>query len=241
MKKILFLLVLTFFIFANSLFENGNDAYKEGNYEKALEYYLQLEKNQMVSASLYFNIGNCHYKLNAVGQAIRYYEKAQNLDPFAQDIKENLKIANSKIIDRIELPDQLFIFDLYQLLKYSLTLNTFLIVVFIGFFLFVFARFLKRFFSVSEGITLGTQYFASTIFILFLILSYQRISDLDAKSGIILEKNAVVYTSPNEENEAFILHEGTKCKILRDESGKYEISLLDGKTGWVEKSDIGEI
>ena len=42
--------------------------------------------------------------------------------------------------------------------------------------------------------------------------------------------------SPN-----FILHEGVTFDIIRSEGNYSEISLIDGKTGWIEQSEIGEI
>ena len=97
MKKILFLLL----ILANNviaqdeqkIFESANEMYKQQNYEKAIEIYKNIESLELVSSELYFNLGNAHYKLNEVGPAIFYYEKALQLDPDNEDVKNNLVFA----------------------------------------------------------------------------------------------------------------------------------------------------
>jgi tetratricopeptide (TPR) repeat protein len=53
----------------------GNALYKTGKYEQAIAYGSVLKTNQH-SSELYFNLGNCYYKLNKVALAIYSYEKA---------------------------------------------------------------------------------------------------------------------------------------------------------------------
>ena len=44
-----------------------------------------------------------------------------------------------------------------------------------------------------------------------------------------------------ESTELFILHEGTKAKILESVNGWSEIQLEDGKTGWLQNSSFNRI
>lgn len=78
MKNIVYLLLLiTSVLTAQNGFESGNALYKKGQYEQAIQAYesvAQTEKKE--SADLYFNLGNCYYKLNQVAPAIYNYEKA---------------------------------------------------------------------------------------------------------------------------------------------------------------------
>ena len=58
--------------------------------------------------------------------------------------------------------------------------------------------------------------------------------------GIILSPTVSVVSEPSlSGTEVFIIHEGTKVKINRSLDGWMEISLADGKTGWL-KSDVLE-
>ena len=38
--------------------------------------------------------------------------------------------------------------------------------------------------------------------------------------------------------DLFVIHEGTKVNIIDQVNGWYNISLADGRQGWVRKNDI---
>ena len=59
-----------------ALFDKATEHYNKGEYTKAIENYEEILENGQHSAELYFNLGNCHYKLNAIGPSVFYYEKA---------------------------------------------------------------------------------------------------------------------------------------------------------------------
>lgn len=52
------------------LFEKGNSAYQEGNYESAIQQYEKVLDNGETSAELYYNLANAHYKLNHIAPSI---------------------------------------------------------------------------------------------------------------------------------------------------------------------------
>ena len=74
MKKIILLLCLLSFSFGFSqnkaLFNEATELYNNGEYSAAIENYEQIIENGEHSASLYFNLGNCYYKLNSIGPSI---------------------------------------------------------------------------------------------------------------------------------------------------------------------------
>jgi len=103
MKNLLYILLLTTQVFfAQKGFENGNALYQKGKYQEAIKAYETelFAKNQ--SAELYFNIGNCYYKLNKVAPSIYNYEKALLLNPDDVEIQNNLKFAQKLQIDDIK-------------------------------------------------------------------------------------------------------------------------------------------
>ena len=105
MKKLIFLFIL-FGHFSQAqntaLFEKGNSAYNKGEYEIAVTSYETILESGETSAELYFNLANAYYKLDQVAPSIYFYEKALQLDPNDSDIKNNLSIANDRVIDDIE-------------------------------------------------------------------------------------------------------------------------------------------
>ena len=105
-KKMTFLvcfLSLSFGFAQNeTLFNEATELYNNGEYSAAIENYEEILENGEHSASLYFNLGNCYYKLNSIGPSIYYYEKALLLSPNNEEIKNNLRFAQNMRLDAIE-------------------------------------------------------------------------------------------------------------------------------------------
>ena len=51
---------------------------------------------------LEYNLGNAHYKLDNVGEAILHYERAKMIDPLNDDLRANMLLADLRAIDKIE-------------------------------------------------------------------------------------------------------------------------------------------
>ena len=63
---------------AESIWERGNTLYTAGDYNGALAVYDSIQKEGLVSAKLFYNMGNANFKSGKIGEAILYYNKAQN-------------------------------------------------------------------------------------------------------------------------------------------------------------------
>ena len=81
------------------------------------------------------------------------------------------------------------------------------------------------------------------IFLLFSITLFDKINHVDKKNyGVILKPTVTVYSEPRKEaTEIFMVHEGTKVKILRRNNGWLEIKLDDGKTGWLRANTLEKV
>ena len=87
----------------------GDDSYRMGEYQAAIESYEAVLAAGQTSAELYYNLGNAYYREGQMAKAILNYERALHLKPNMSDAKENLALANSHITDRITVLPQLFI------------------------------------------------------------------------------------------------------------------------------------
>ncbi len=75
------------------LFSQGNRAYVEGDYQKALSCYQQVMEQEGISSSLLYNMANAYYHTRDIGNAVLYYERALYLDPDNLDIQKNLAMT----------------------------------------------------------------------------------------------------------------------------------------------------
>jgi tetratricopeptide (TPR) repeat protein len=74
---------------------------KRENTSKLLTHGSVLKTNQH-SSELYFNLGNCYYKLNKVAPAIYSYEKV-SAESNDKEILNNLKFAQKRTIDEVKV------------------------------------------------------------------------------------------------------------------------------------------
>ena len=90
-------------------FIQANKAYDSGDYASAVELYNTIVDAGYANWQVYYNLGNCHYRLDETGLSIANYRRAQRLAPNKSVIKDNLALARSKATDNIEQLPQSFL------------------------------------------------------------------------------------------------------------------------------------
>lgn len=246
MKRILFLLlIITNSATAqnvDSLFDSANELYKNGKFEEAIEKYKKVEVKELVSTELYYNLGNSYYKLNKVGPSIYYYEKALNLDPSNEDVKNNLVFAKRLALDNIEVLPQTVLQKFNTNYLQELTYNQWAVVVIVFsilgsllFLLFYFAEIpsRKRFYFVTS---IGS--FIILLASLFITYNQYNISKKN-KEAIVFAEKTEIRNAPTLNSEiVFTLHEGTKVIVLDAVDNWKKVKINDGKLGWIIADDI---
>jgi tetratricopeptide (TPR) repeat protein len=222
-------------------FQQGNKAYAESKYQEAVELYLKVLEEGYTSGEVYFNLGNAYYKLDEIGRAILYYEKAAHYLQGDEALDQNLSIAELRVVDEIESIPKIFLEEWWDWLIHIFSINTFAwlsLALFLLTFLFsaLYINFSKRNFK-------RFIWSSAVGFILVLSLFIGRIYQFESSQyGIILSPKVSVVSEPSlTGTEVFIIHEGTKVRINRSLDGWMEISLADGKTGWLKSDELESI
>ena len=115
---------LSWAVDVTSNFDKGNELYQQGNYQEAISEYELASNGTLESAELYFNLGNCFYKLHEVAPAVFNYEKALQLNPNDTEIQTNLGFAQKMAIDAIKVIPKVGFGKLIQDLTASYHYNT---------------------------------------------------------------------------------------------------------------------
>ncbi len=243
MRKLIILLLLAPFICAASgksvaLFKDANTAYSKGQYEVALKLYQQLLDSGIVVKEVYYNLGNANYKLNNFAPAILNYEKAYKLAPGDEDIQVNLRLANLKITDKIEAVPEFFLKKWWIGFITSLSLQLWSA---LGVFLFLlgFGLMIVYLFSLQLAIKRTSFYSGLTLILIGLILigiaNAQDNYFEQHKEAIVFNGVVNVKSAPNEKQKTlFIVHEGTKVRVMDSVNDWVKIELPNGNIGWVD-------
>jgi tetratricopeptide (TPR) repeat protein len=246
MKKGLFIVFLIgYFSFAQApedLFRAANNAYNQGEYERAVMYYDSIHAQGVHSAELYFNLGNAHYKRNAIAPSILNYERALLLDPSNDDIRNNLVYAQNMTLDRFSpLPES----DLKELSRDLLQLND----VRGWSVLSIAACWLAAIFFVfyvrSSNSTWKRVYFSAFVLLgllIFISLAsalQQKGAEENTQPAIVFSETESFRSEPNLRSEVLLtIHEGTKVYVQEALEGWVKIRLVNGAVGWIPQSSM---
>ena len=236
---------ISFCLTEEELMAKGNQFYQAGNFEKAAESYQKVVDSGFEGPSLYFNLGNAYYRLGKTGYSILYFEKAAKLAPGEDDIAHNLAIANTKIVDKLDVLPTFFLFKWWESLLMGFTISGwtylaylfYLIVLFsIGLYFFAKSQLTQKYAVYSTG---G---FLILLIITSVLLSVRMNRELNVRNGVITEQVVNVKTSPDEKStDAFIIHEGIKVRMEDKVNDWVRIKLRDGKVGWLQEKALGTI
>ena len=246
-----FILIVTWFILCNlhaqaqtqgDLIQSATEAYSKEDYKQATELYSEAINLNGESAIIYYNIGNCYYKLNNVAQAILHYERALLLEPGNNDIRFNLEVAKLKTVDKFEPVDRFFVVEWMESLQNLFSTNQWAYAGLGSFFLLITCLVLF-FFSRKIGLK-KTGFYLGIVMLVVCIasnsFSYRQKEKLvNRKTAIILTPTVTIKSSPdNSGTDLFILHEGSKVTI-KDQVGNWcEIKNADGSVGWIKNTDL---
>lgn len=241
----LFLISAVIFGQTNSLFDRATGHYADGNFEEAVRDYEKILENGKASAEVYYNLANAYYKLEQVAPSIYYYNKALQLNPGNKDIQNNLLLAKEHTIDVIQSKPKTKwtrfverIMDVFSFDSWAVIAVIFSVLFMIFGLLYYFnprtGR--KRFFFSLGGMSL----IACTLSVIFAFNRYDFAQN--NQFAIVFAEQTGVYSEPNlNSSEAFVLHEGTKIKVLDKFNGYSKILLEDGKEGWIADDNIKEL
>lgn len=230
----------------DSLWNAANEAYAQGNWDAAIQNYQAIVDASMESAPLWCNMGSAWYKSGNLGKAILCYERALKLDPSYDDAVYNLDLLNSQKIDRIESVPELILVTWMKKLGRTLDSNSWAV---------CFLVFLALSLAMALLFVLGSSvnsrrigFFAGVVFVLVTCASlsfsiWQKNEYMKTDSAIVLRPVSSVKSSPSGDSakDLFVLHEGTKVKVLDNVGGWSNIELSNGNQGWVPSTDIENI
>lgn len=228
-----------------NLFEQATKAYAEGDYKAAVENYEQILESGKTSVAVYYNLANAHYKLDQVAPSIYYYEKALQLRPNDEDVKNNLAFAQKMTIDAIEPIERTDLSKMVNKVIASFGYDSW--------------AWTAVVFSILFALLILGYYFASTskrkrlffvpaigcfvLAILAVIFANSRYTmQQNNQFAIVFAQEAPVKAEPSaRSDQVFLLHEGTKVKVKEDFGDWFEIKLVDGKQGWIKKEKVRKL
>jgi len=225
-----------------SLINAGNEAYQANEWDEALANYQEVLDAGLMNANIYYNIGNVHYKLGHIPEAILFYERSLKLAPGDPDVSHNLSIANKYILDVMEPLPPLFYEEWMQVFKNSFTAKGWAYIGLICFWLLT-ATTLVFLLTQQTAIKKFSFVFLFAFIAIsglgFLMAQYQQDSCSAQDTAIIFEASVDMHSEPSSSStRLYVVHEGLKVSISQLVNNWYEVILPDGSKGWIKASQV---
>ena len=222
------------------VFEEGNLFYEDHNYKAAVNSF-NLLTEEYYSPELFLNLGNAHYRLDDIPNTILYYEKALKLSPGDVNILHNLKLANKRVSDKNKVNDSVRLNDWF----FTWVSNAPNYWAYNSIYLFIIGSLLLILYLFSKSrklkkLTFYTAVISLILGILSIVFSgFHKSRLMSIEEAVIFKPSIDLMSEPTENSSvSFVLHEGTKVKILDETELWYEIRFGDGKIGWLQKEFV---
>ena len=249
MKKyilyIIGLLIFTLSINAQSvseLYKKANGFYKNGQYDTAIVVYEKIIKTGNIAPEVFFNLGNAYYKKKDVSNAVLNYERARKLNPGDDDINFNLQLAQTMVVDKINVIPEFFLSRWWHSFSQMLSSDSWALLSIILFILTLIAL-IAYLFATMYWLKV-VSFWLGILFVAFSLVSFGNSYFMkqfsENKTGaIIMSASVTLKSSPDDKGtDLFVLHEGSKVIIIDNVGEWLKIKIADGNTGWLKKDDI---
>ena len=222
----------------------ANQLYENGRFAESAQLYEQLVAQEMTSSAIHYNLGNAYYQQGDLGKAILNYNRALTLDPRDADIKANLALARTQVVDQFGVEVEDDIFAIYTTaVSNNLTLNQTAVLALIFWFLFattVIAVGQMEAGKLRNYLKVGTAVAGVFFFIATFSLGSRLYEQANTNPAVIVVPEVNISSGPGDQYASqFTLHSGAEVELLDERANWAKLALPGGETtGWLPTEAI---
>lgn len=224
-------------------FDEGNRRFTQGDYRGALEAYHEAEASGQVSGALFYNMGNAYYRLDQLGQAVRYYEKARRLLPDSPELAHNLEIVRARLQDQMSQLPEPFWRPWWRRFVTRFGVG--------GLFAAGFLLYLTAAAIAGYRIWTGTRSpwlrrgltVSLSLGLLLVVLAFTASAErrLDRRAVVIATEIGLREAPRAGAPVTTTIHEGLLLDVLQEQDAWLQVRLPNGTTGWIDAQAVGEL
>jgi tetratricopeptide (TPR) repeat protein len=245
--------ILDLFVKAKDFFNQANAQYQTDPaaahtlYLKAALYFERIvQAGQIRNGKLFYNIGNCYYRVDDLGRAILNYRRAEQLIAQDPNVVQNLDFARKKRIDNVEPSTQSRILNILFFWHYDIPPLARLIIFSVCFVMLWLLAGIRLIFSRSglnrsSGLKWGMFMAGLVSILMFGSLLVQLVDTAQHQPGVVLSAEVVARKGNSETYQPSFqepLHAGTEFELLEARGDWLQVRLLDGRTCWLAAADV---
>jgi hypothetical protein len=228
--------------FLDQAWKRGNEAHLRGDYAGAAAAYQQLDKQQVVSADLYYNLGVTYFRQGQLGRAIWAFERALVVTPDDEDARFNLaqarKLADQRMHDKLEGAEREPLWS--RIVTYfSPSTEVWLFCgLYLGCFALLFVR--RRMAEDSRlAVTTACAVLGTTALLAGTLLLGRMNLDRIPFAVVLPDAIAVKEGADTNFRTSFEVHGGMRVRVLDHDQDWVRVRLANGLEGFVHAEDLG--
>jgi len=224
--------------------QKGNSYYAQKQYDSAAWCYEQIAALKPQDATVYYNLGNAYYRLNKVAPAVLNYERALLINPDDIKARENLLLAKNRISNAIQPVGDIFFMRWWHAATKANHANALAVTSLLLFVIFI-AIVLSNKLKKNTGKRLPPQVSGGVFFIFLCFISLALAAGCNATSHdsyVVMQADVPLMNSDLKGKPLALVPEGTTVQVRKKEKGEWaEVSLPDGRAGWIQLSTLSKI
>ena len=222
--------------------QKGTSCYEQTKYDSAAWYFEQIAALKPKNAEVYYNLGNTYYRLNKVALAVLNYERALQIEPGYKEAKDNLLLTQGRISNRIQPTGDIFFINWWQNLTHPRKAAAWSISAFITFTLIIVCLAMRRFTKSGDKLPVQVPGILGFVCTCFLVLAFAAAQRTDqATAAVVMQNDAPLMNGEQKGKPLALVPEGTTVKIVSEKSNWTEVTLPDGRTGWLPQNLVTKI
>lgn len=227
----------------NAVWSKGNQLYQQKQYDSALACFQQVAVAHPRVAEVYYNIGNTYYKLNRIGPAVLNYEKALHLNPDYTEARENLQLTQNRISNRVQGTQDIFFVNWWQRITKASLANMWAILALGTFATILLIMAVNRYrknndVRIPAQVT-GILYFAFLCMLILAFFSAQNATNTNM--AVVMQNDAPLMNADLKGKAQSLVPEGTTVKINTIKGDYADVTLADGRRGWLQYGLLSKI
>lgn len=220
----------------------GNQRYEQGDYRGALDAYHQALEAGYTSGALYLNMGNAYYRLDELGQAVRFYERARRYRPDDPALHHNLEIVRERLADRFTpVPEPSWLRAWHRVAAWGPGVFFWPGLVLYALFTALLAH---RIWTRTRNAWHRRALTASLLLglvLLALAFSVSLTPAVEHQAVVIADETALRDQPLDGAQTDLFVHEGTLLDVIGGQRTWLQVRLPNGVTGWVEAGATAEV
>ena len=225
-------------------FAQAHEAYRAKDYARAYDLYKQVAAT-VSNPAVHYDLGCAAFKAGHVGEAVLQFEKAHRLTPRDADISSNLEFARGQIKDATPDEETDFLTRLVWGPLDRVSLNEVSTAVSLAWWLSM-AALLALVLTRDPARRATLRVPLAGLLVLTAVLAVPFAMKYHAEEmneqAIVLAREVPVLSGPGtDEVKRFVLHEGTRVRLLGRWDKWLHVALPSGENGWAIAETLGVI